>query len=247
MQYKRVVSFGDSFIYGSELLDDFGTINQQTVVKYPEEYPDKHKILLQRATGQSNVRFNERASHSTWPALIAKSLDISYVCHASPGASNQTILRQVLTHLNNLTSSDLVVIGWTYINRWDFYYNDDWVTIRPDSSDNLSRTYLKYMQSELWDKLETLKSIALVLSLLSAKGIETLITCQDRLIIDSTHNTDIYIEELQKEVCDKIVWFNNKGFNDWAEGYPRGANGHPLEEAHHAAFEYIRDNYDFTK
>jgi hypothetical protein len=250
MQYKRVISFGDSFIYGSELVDDFGTITSETVVCNIDKYPEKYKILYQRATGQDSTKFDERASQLTWPALLAKSINASYLCLASPGASNQTILRQILSQLDNLSPDDFVIIGWTYINRWDFFSDNEWVTIRPDSTNQLSKVYLKYMQSELWDKFETLKSMVLVSSLLRDRGIGNLITCQDTLIFDSEFNTDLYITSLQKEVCNDVVWFNNTGFYDWAvsQNFPCGEeNGHPLEEAHQAAFEYIRDNYDFTK
>jgi len=247
MQYTRVVSFGDSFIYGSELVDDFGTIVQQTVVSNPDKYPDKYNILRRRATGQDKTKFDERASQLTWPALLSKHFNATYSCYAAPGASNQTILREVLSQLHKLTSTDLVVIGWTYINRWDFYYNDQWTTARPNSSNELSEVYLKYMQSELWDKFETLKSISLAQMLLREKGINFLMTCQDTLINDSNYNVDVYIDTLRKNIYNSITWFERKGFNEWADGYPRGENGHPLEQAHQAAFEYIRDNYDFTK
>lgn len=247
MQYKRVVSFGDSFIFGDELLDDFGTTIPTCVVQQSSDYPEKYKILIQRAVGQRPEAFNERASQSTWPALVSKDLNIPYECYAISGASNQTILRQLLTHLDNLTADDLVVIGWTFIDRWDFYYNDEWVTIRPDTEHEVSKIYFKYVQSELWDKWETLKSISLVQTLLKERGINFLMTCQDTLINDANYNIDTYIDTLRNIVRNDIVWFDNCGFNEWAKGYPRGKNGHPLEEAHQAAFEYIRENYDFTK
>ena len=44
-------------------------------------------------------------------------------------------------------------------------------------------------------------------------------------------------------------FFNNNGFYKWSKAnkFEIGENGHPLEKAHHSAFNYIEENYDFDK
>ena len=263
MQYNRVISFGDSFTYGSELADCFSGNHVEQVIDDPENYPHEFRILQERQIGPyssedlDNKIVIPTAAFSlhTWPALLAKHLNADYKCQAYPGTGNQTIVRKILHFINDFNSSDLLIINWTYISRWDFYDSSvsrprkRWKTIRPDTDDTdpIAKFYLKHIQSELWDKWETLRNMLTVACLLENKNIPFIMTSQDPLIVDQTYHLDNYINNAQLEIKDKLIWFDGKGFNDWAEGYPRGNEGHPLEEAHQKAFEYIRDNYDFTK
>jgi len=88
-------SFGCSFIFGSELLDS----DIDSVICTPSQH--------------------------TWPALVAKHLDFEYECYASPGSGNLQILERLLNQLPTITSSDVVIIGWTWIDRFD-YCNNSW-------------------------------------------------------------------------------------------------------------------------
>ena len=219
MQYNRVISFGDSFTFGTDLSDQV-----PGVVGVNPPLP----------------------SRSTWPALIAKHLNIkNYVCYAEPGASNSTILRTLLS--TEILPTDLVIVNWTWINRWDFYNEEEWSTLRPSGTEDnpMYKVYYKYFQSELWDKFETLKNIQLAFSMLD----NVISTSMDPLTLDTTHHCPPYVQKLINNVKPKLTWFDGKGFYHWAidNNFPISDKWHPLEEAHQAAFEYIRDNHDFTK
>ena len=81
-------SFGDSYIFGSELTDDTTLYITQ--------------------------------SKLTWPAMLAKKLSYNYECFARPGAGNLHILEQILNQIEISNKSDLFVIGWSYITRFDY-------------------------------------------------------------------------------------------------------------------------------
>ena len=218
----KIVAFGDSFTWGSELAD---------------------------VVASNDILY----SNHTWPALLAKKHDMQYMCFAKPGAGNQTIARTILSNIDKIATSDLVVINWTWIDRWDFYnlQDQDWVTVRPSSNATtiFDRYYFKYFQSELWNKLESLKSVTLVHSLLKAHSINFIATSIDDLLFDTRFHFPSYIKFLQNSIKDDITYFNNNGFYKWSKAnkFEIGENGHPLEKAHHSAFNYIEENYDFDK
>jgi len=213
---NKLHAFGDSFTFGSDLKD------------------------CDTSYG------NKIHSENTWPSLLANSKSLNYVCHAYPGETNQTMVRRFFGNVHLIDSDDFVVVNWTWINRWDFYNTNDnkWEHLRPDTEDNIFfENYIKYFQSELWDKLETLKAINLVQSFLKNKNIKFIMTCIDKLAFDERWHCPKYIENLQDIVRDDIQWFEGMGFYDWAKtnNYKISDKWHPLEEAHRDAFKYINE------
>jgi len=258
---NNLVAFGDSFTWGSELKDsldkyhDFNNLSKRDI-----------KILSQNTAGpfsEKDFNHNQKTvlacySKNTWSALLAEHLKLAYVCHAKPGCSNETILRKLMQFIPNISSNDFVVINWTYIDRWDFVdpttlpIDTQWTTITPTNKNKSSfeKFYFKYIQSELLYKWGSLRNILLAIKVLKEKNIKFLMTCNDKLILDDKWHAPSYIKNIQAGIIDYITWFEGKGFNDWCtdNNFPRGKeNNHPLEEAHVAAFEYIKENYDFTK
>ena len=218
MQYKRVISFGDSFTWGSEL-SDCDEMNSSI---------------------PSEVVLNSY-SRKTWPALIAQHLGVDYVCKAFPGFGNASILRQVLS--TEILPTDLVIVNWTWINRWDFFDNNSctirqgWTTLSPGTTNHkFFDMYYKNFQSELWDKYETLKNMHVAFNVLHNNIISTSV---DSLTVDRQWHCPLYVSNLMDQVETKLTWFNNKGFYNWAldNNFSIAKNGHPLEEAHQAAFE----------
>jgi hypothetical protein len=195
-------------------------------------------------------------SNNTWVALLAKEFGIEYNCYASPGSSNHTILRELLNNIQSFNKGDLVIVNWTWIDRWDMVdINDNkWVTLRANSDTDthtdtyLHRFYFKYIQSELWNKLETLKNMALVIDILKNIGVNFIMTCLDNIVTDEQYHAPQYILELQSMVVPNLTWFDGDGFYDWSNknNFSVGETGHPLEDAHTSAFNYIKNNYDFS-
>jgi hypothetical protein len=225
MKYKRIVSFGDSFTWGTDLAD----CTQKPLTGF---------------------------SHYTWPALLAKHLGISYECRALGGASNSNIVRRLIKRIPALKQTDLIILNWTYIDRWEYHNGttDLWESLRPSGteSNEFHKYFYKYVHSQYWNLYESLKHIMFAHELLRNRGVNYLSTAMDKLLVerpfeDKPENLETSV--LVDQVEPSLFWFDGLDFLSWSieNHFTLGATGHPIEEAHQAAFEYIRDNYDFTK
>jgi hypothetical protein len=223
----KLKSFGCSFIFGTDLADD------------------------------SQDRAHLTASNLTWPAHLARHCGYQYECYARPGAGNLQIAERVLSHASQASDSVLFVIGWTWIDRFDYanltVHNDglaaqwhNWQTIMPVDKDNLALMYYKKLHSEYRDKLTTLMSIKLVIDTLKQKTCPFIMTYQDSLMFDDRWNTTPAVTELQNYVKPYMTTFEGKSFLDWSrfKGYPESGAWHPLEAAHEAAADYIIKVFD---
>jgi hypothetical protein len=185
-----------------------------------------------------------QASQHTWPALLAKDAGMSYQCFAKGGSGNLQILNSLLSQLDDPEPA-LFVIGWTWTDRFDFIGPLDrkWHTIRPATTDNESEFYYKNLHSQFCDKLTSLIYINTAINALSATKNKFIMTCQDNLIFETTWHFTKSIDSLQKSVKPYITQFENLSFLEWSrqKDFEISATWHPLEQAHCAAFEYIRD------
>jgi hypothetical protein len=237
-------SFGCSFIFGSDLAD---------------------------ANDWKNPL--KSSSNNTWPGLVANKLGYNYQCYALPGAGNLQIVDRVLMHSTISGPTDLFVVGWTWIDRYDYrnrHYEQqlrdwemlstdainwpnivwpDWVTIRPSEKNNLSKMYYQQLHSEYQDKLTCLSYIKLTVDTLLQKNIPFIMTYMDELLFDQHHNTTPAVTYLQEYIQPHLTTFDSKTFLDWsrANGYPESSNWHPLEESHRAAADYMLRVFDKQK
>ena len=116
------------------------------------------------------------SSNHTWPALLAQSLGLEYVCLAFPGIGNDSIVRYFSNYIGQIRPDDIVIVNWTWIDRWEYFDQDiailktckhtedqfQWVQVRPnDRSEH--KEYWRHYHSELADKLRSLKNILLVM------------------------------------------------------------------------------------
>ena len=194
----KLCSFGDSFIFGTDL-EDCG---------------------------------NNSHSNLTWPALIAKNLNLDYECYAKPGCGNRYILNQLLDH----TDVDcFYIIQWTWIDRYDYNFNDIWQTVRP-SLDNkkTDEFYYKNFHSELHDKQVTLGLIYQAVCALEWNNCKYLMTYIDPLMLDKKWHCPPGVQFLQDRVSSSLSSVDNDNFLGWArsKNYSISKSWHPLEEAH---------------
>ena len=215
-------SFGCSFIFGSELADD----------------------------GRDGPYATP--SQLTWPAHLAHYHNQEYQCYARSGAGNLQILEQVLTQSTLNNSKDLFVIGWTWIDRFDYYTPEKkdkrspWSTIMPIDETPLARTYYKELHSEYRDKLSNLSYIRLAIDTLKQKNIPFVMTYMDELLFDQRWHITPAVTDLQKYIQPNMMQFEGKSFLEWsrANGYEVTDMWHPLEEAHRAAGDYMIKVFD---
>ena len=180
-------------------------------------------------------------SKLTWPALMAKKIGLNYACYARPGSGNLRILESVLSHAAT-GEKDLFVIGWTWIDRFDYTTTqDEWKTILPVDTTALAKTYYKDLHSQYRDKLTTLLQIRIAIDALNQSQIPFIMTYMDDLIFESKWHTTSAVIRLQEFVQPYMTTFEGNTFLDWArtKKYEISPTLHPLEPAHAAAAEFM--------
>ena len=217
----KLKSFGCSFVFGSDL-DDC------------DNSPPRPKN-----------------SNQTWPAHLAKRLGYEYQCYARPGGGNLQIAEQVLNQLEVSLDSDLFVIAWTWIDRFDYwtdscvlgtdFYKTNWKTISPGDTEELSKLYYQNLHTEYRDKLTTLMNMKLIIDTLKQKRIPFVMTYMDQLVFDKQWHVSASILALQSYVQSYMTTFEGQTFLDWSRShaYPESVAWHPLEQAHQAAADYL--------
>ncbi len=226
----KLVAFGDSFTWGSDMGDTM------------------HASDFKKAHADTNVKYCSMYSRRTWQKHVADYLDLEYKCLAQEGCSNQSIHRRFLEALPLLNTDDVISINFTWRDRRDFYDGEKWNTIRPSGTEDNPQTkmYYKYFHNRNQDQIDNLVLLNNIIDLLELSGrIKYIVTCIDELMyFDPVHSSLEAIKELQNVHADKITWFEGKGFHQWAKdgGYQISAAWHPLEDAHWAAFQYLRDS-----
>lgn len=222
----RLKSFGCSFIHGTELSD------------------------------QKMVGARDMPSQSTWPACLSQHLNRQYLCFSHGGSGNLQILSRVLDQVATSNSSDLFVIGWTWIERFDYYVDnhgdrtvDPWHTILPVDQNSTAQVYYRDLHSEFRDKFVSLTSIKLAIDTLQQRNIPFIMTSLDELLFDQRWHVSPAILDLQSYIQPFITSFDGQNFLEWTKtnGYPIGPGGHPLEAAHAAAGELMFKVFDKQK
>ena len=183
-------------------------------------------------------------SQHTWPALLAKDLGYEYQCHAHPGSGNLQILEQLLNQLS-VVVPDVCVIGWTWIDRFDYIdpLNDHWKTVTPTDTDENANFYYKNLHSQYRDKFTSLTAIKMAIDTLQKRNIKIIMTYMDELIFETNWHCTPAIIDLQNSIRPYLINFEGDNFLEWSrkKGFPIGTRGkHPLEQAHQAAFELIK-------
>ncbi len=184
---------------------------------------------------------NPPPSCLTWPALIAKDLDVTYECHAAGGCGNLRILEQVLTQAV-IEDDSIFIIGWTWIDRFDYIDSENkWYTVLPSQNSSQARSYYSNFHSEYNDKLRNLVYVQTALDTLLRKKVPFLMTCLDDLLLDQKWQNTLALRHMQIHVQKYIKTFDNLNFLDWSRSrnYPESAAWHPLEQAHRAAADYM--------
>jgi hypothetical protein len=213
----KITSYGDSFIFGIDLAD---------------------AEMIPNTAG--------RASQLAWPALLAHDRDWSYHCRAYPGCGNLLVAERIILDMVQLArDKPTVVVGWTWIDRFD--YNDirkidTWETIRPAQNTAIAETYYRDLHSEYRDKLTSLMTIKLIIDTFKQNDIPFVMTYMDELLFDQRWHTSRSIEYLQNYVQPHMTQFDGMTFLDWSrsKGFEISAQSHPLESAHQAGFELIK-------
>ena len=187
-------------------------------------------------------------SKLTWPALLANDLGYAYQTYARPGSGNLQILESMLNQCC-VDEPSVFVIGWTYIDRFDYLHRDQekwpgtsWTTILPNEQNESTEIYYKHFHSQLQDKLGALIYIKTAIDTLKQKNIRFIMTYIDPLIFESEWHCTPAVIELQNYVKPYMTMFEDKTFLEYTRfnNFPISHVAHPLEEAHQQAAKLIK-------
>jgi hypothetical protein len=184
-------------------------------------------------------------SQLTWPALIAKDIDVEYECHASPGIGNLRILENVLEQIPTSDSDDLFIIGWTWIDRFDFTDStDNWHTLLPTNTEKDAKLYYKHLHSQYRDKLTTCIHIRTVIDTLNAARIPFIMTYMDPLMFEVEYHTSVALELTQQYIQPYMTTFEGYSFLEYSKinNHKISDKWHPLEPAHKSAAKLMIHN-----
>jgi hypothetical protein len=223
---KKIVSFGDSFMFGSELANNRygdkawpGLIAEELECDYQTEaVPGCGNDHIAR---QIYSYFSENTANNTLAVINWTWMgrwDFYVVKHETWITLGPTCVPEQLQSLVDKTESHRII---------DFYN---------DYADS----------SILWNKFRNLQTIYAVQKFLDDKGVANVQTYMDYLLFDQQWHAPDYVKELQRLVQPEMQLFNDKNFLDWSKEKQFDITEqywHPLEEAHRAAADYWKEIY----
>lgn len=229
-----LVAAGDSFIWGSELAD-----------------------CRHCRYGYSGY------SKQTFTALLAQQADMKYACAAYPGNANNAISRMAIDALAKIPGDKFLLVEWTYLQRYEFRINDEWVSVNSwhTAAKDFSESYFKHAgNSEYFELYSMFKEIVFLQQYCQINNIPYMFMTADNQFFkheNYTRRRDEGLAHLYDQIdWTKWFWFPPgiqenetcvpRGFAQWAieNKYVAGPQGHPLEDAHKAAAELIKEKFN---
>ena len=220
----RLLSFGCSLIFGTDLADDGAS----------DPWP--------------------RASKLTWPALLADRFDLDYQTRAKGGSGNLCILDRVMRNASMFSDAIFVIgwtytERFDYSDPRGIHFGkgrNDYLTLRPSEENDLEKIYFRELHSEYKDKLTNLIYIKTAIDFLQRLHIPFIMTSIDDILLCEKWHAPTPVLELQQNIRPYISDFEGRNFVDWSRhrGFKISPTGHPLEEAHAAAADLMAPSID---
>ena len=225
---KKIVSFGDSFIFGSEQQN-----NNDGTLGWPGRAAGalgvEYKTLSVPGCGNDHIArqiYSYFANNTTEDTLAVINWTWGsrwdfYIGHCETWITlGPTCVPEKLKNLVSLTEAEDMI---------EFYKN-------------------RANGSILWNKFRNLQTMFAVQTYLKSKNITNIQTYMDYMMVDREHNIHApdYVQELQNLINPDLELFDGKNFIDWshANGFAVTEIGlHPLEDAHIAACNLWIDRY----
>lgn len=213
MQYTGVLSFGDSFTWGTDLKDCDSTRCSQS--SWPA-------VLAQ----QQNLDYQCHATGGIGNQQIA--------CR---------VVQRYSTHPKKERNFYIVNWTWIERFDYVDPAQDSWSVVHPRHDDTLSHFFYRNIDSQAWNMIRNLQTIWFTISFLKEHRCRFLMTMLDDTVWSEQYPVRYVpmISPLQNLVRPYMSDFDGENFLDWSnnQGFARGATDHPLEHAHNAAATVI--------
>jgi len=249
-----IIAAGDSFVYGSELASPANTFTALLGATESIAWPGYSNDAIARTTierceqggvtgvvvswtfpGRYEFRFSydTRQKKTPWYAINA------WTIQNDPGV----IEREFVTHNPDILNAQIKTIE----------------RAKQTGVADFAEVFYKHVgSSEYWEIYSSLKEIVYLQNYLIVKQIPFMFTCADNSIFNNytVDNADTVITSLLNQI-DQTNWFwfpegkgadqteTPRGFYQWAveNKYPVGTT-HPLEQAHQAAANLMKDKFN---
>jgi hypothetical protein len=223
---KKIVSFGDSFIFGSELANNLDG---------SQAWPGlaAKKLGAEYTTCAVPGCGNEDIARQVYSYFSQNSRENTLA------VINWTWCPRWDFYLKD--SNKWITLGATCVPSKLEQYVDN------PTAQNMIDFYQEHAgTSTLWNKWRSLQAVWGVQQYLNQIGVCNVQTYMDSEMLDQQWHAPDYVHVLQELVAPELQQFDGQNFLDWSHkhGYAVTAHGlHPLEDAHHAAAEYWIDIY----
>jgi hypothetical protein len=224
---KKIVSFGDSFVFGSE----------------QENNSDGSLGWIGRAAKKLGVDYHTSSVPGCGNDHIARQV---YSWFANDSADN-TLAVINWTWTNRWDFYIVEHETWITLGPTCVPEKLKHLVERTEAQDMIDFYKTRANSSIVWNKFRNLQTIYAVQTYLKQRNVRVIQTYMDDLLFDQTYHAPDYIQELQALVKPAMQTFEGKNFVEWshANGFevtpPPG--DHPLEEAHAAACDLWIDVY----
>jgi hypothetical protein len=223
---SKIVSFGDSFVFGSELSNNF----------------DGSKSWIGLCATQLDVEYQTLAVPGCGNEAIARQIYTYF--SENPTDDCLAVINWTWPQRWDFYISEneaWVTLGPTCVpSKLESI-------ISTSEANRIVDFYRDYPgNSTLWDRWRALQTIYSVQNYLNAEGITNIQCCIDYSIFDQQYHVPSYIKLLQSKTKPSIESFEGMGFLKWsqAHGFKITEPGwHPLEDAHNAAAALWLERY----
>jgi hypothetical protein len=222
----KIVSFGDSFVFGSELAhnaDGSQAWCAQVACKLGADY----KTHAVPGCGNDHIARQIYSYFSANPVTDTLAVinwtwtqrwDFYIVEHETWITLGPTCVPEKLQDLVDRTQAEDLI---------EFY--------RERANSSL-----------LWNKFRNLQTIWAVQGYLKQRGVQAIQTYMDYHLFDQTCHAPDYVQELQELLRPRLELFEGRNFVDWSQDHGFAVTDpgwHPLEAAHAAACTLWQDRY----
>lgn len=223
---KKIVSFGDSFVFGSELKDNSdGSKAWPALVA--KELDIEYETLSVPGCGNENITRQIITYFSNNSCL-----DTLAVINWTWGARWDFYISGVETW---------TTLGLTCVPSKLSQH------VPISEAEKILEFYKNYPgNSTLWDKMRSLQTIYTAQQYMKSLGVVNIQTYMDAGLWDQTWHAPDYIQTLQALTKDDLQNFQDKSFLDWSYHHGHAVTDvglHPLETAHVAARDLWIDTY----
>lgn len=222
----KIVSFGDSFVFGSELQNN----------------PDGSQAWAGLAAHRLGAEYQTLSVPGCGNENIARQIFTYFSEHDVKDTLAVINWTWAIRYDMYLTANESwITLGPTCVPR------KLESAIPHSEAEKLIEFYNNYAgHSTIWDRYRTLQAMYAAQQYLKSRGIPNIQTHMDFELFETQWHAPNYIQELQNITKQELETFEGKNFLDWSrnKGFTvTEPSWHPLEEAHAAACDLWIDRY----